>query len=88
MKARVTKARGLRKPRRYPCGIYTSTRTMNRGTRVRLRRKLRAGDPTYGVILNVTHDCFGQRAAEVSWLGGVYSSYRQLCLTSDLRRVK
>lgn len=76
------------KPLRYLCGIYTSTRTLNRGTRVRLRRKLRDGDPTSGVIRSVTVDCFGARAADVLWDCGTGGAYTQLCLTSDLRRVR
>jgi hypothetical protein len=72
--------------RKYFGGIYTSTRTLNAGDRVRLVRKLRNGDPTSGRILNVTRGDFGERVATVRWDCGVVSSYDQMCETRDLRR--
>lgn len=65
-------------------GIYTSTRTLNRGTRVERRRFLRADrSGNVGVVAFVTRDAFG-RSATVRWDDGS----EQEVLTSDLRRAR
>ena len=75
--------------RKYFAGIYTSTRTLNRGDRVvrakdRLATKRYLGyRPPQGRIVYVTAEPEG-RCATVRWDAGS----EQLCLTSDLRKVR
>lgn len=66
--------------RKYLCGIYTSTRTINRGQSVRKRH----GDRRTGTVRFVFHEPGVGRVADVLWLDG----HTQLCPTSDLRKVR
>jgi hypothetical protein len=73
-----------KKSRKFFGGIYTSSRTLNRGDRVAHRLK-RCAIFGVGRIINVTHSATGERAAEVDW--PTLNTIR-LELTSDLKRVR